>query len=55
MALLLGHCDLGLVSGILVPGAYLILFEVGIPNLVCGFILGWRSGAYHFGSILFRH
>ena len=26
-----------LVSGILVPGAYLILFEVGIPNLVCGF------------------
>ena len=25
-----------------------ILFEVGIPNLVCGFILGWRSGANHF-------
>ena len=25
-----------------------ILFEVGIPNLVCGCILGWRSVAYHF-------
>ena len=25
-----------------------ILFEVGIPNLVCGYILGWRSVAYHF-------
>ena len=23
-------------------------FEVGIPNLVCGYILGWRSVAYHF-------
>ena len=23
-------------------------FEVGIPNLVCGCILGWRSVAYHF-------
>ena len=30
-------------------GAYLpIFFEVGIPNLVCGCILGWRSVAYHF-------
>ena len=26
----------------------LIFFEVGIPNLVCGYILGWRSVAYHF-------
>ena len=26
-----------------------IFFEVGIPNLVCGCILGWRSVAYHFG------
>ena len=23
-------------------------FEVGIPNLMCGCILGWRSVAYHF-------
>ena len=23
-------------------------FEVGIPNLVCGYILGWWSVAYHF-------
>ena len=23
-------------------------FEVGIPNLVCGCILGWRNVAYHF-------
>ena len=25
-----------------------IFFEVGFPNLVCGYILGWRSVAYHF-------
>ena len=25
-----------------------IIFEVGIPNLVCGYILGWWSVAYHF-------
>ena len=25
-----------------------IFFEVGIPNLVCGYILGWRTVAYHF-------
>ena len=25
-----------------------IFFELGIPNLVCGYILGWRSVAYHF-------
>ena len=25
-----------------------IFFEVGIPNLVCGCILGWQSVAYHF-------
>ena len=29
-----------LVSRIIVSGAYLILFEVGISNLVCGCILG---------------
>ena len=27
-----------------------IFFEAGIPNLVCGCILGWRSVAYHFGA-----
>ena len=26
-----------------------IFFEVGIPNLVCGCILGWQSVAYYFG------
>ena len=25
-----------------------IFFEVGIPNLVSGYILGWHSVAYHF-------
>ena len=25
-----------------------IFFEVGIPNLVCGYILEWRNVAYHF-------
>ena len=25
-----------------VSGAYPIFFEVGIPNLVCGCILGWQ-------------
>ena len=25
-----------------------IFFEVGIPNLVCRYILGWGSVAYHF-------
>ena len=25
-----------------------IFFEVGIPNLMCGCILGWRSVTYHF-------
>ena len=25
-----------------------IFFEVGIPNLVCGCILGWRGVAHHF-------
>ena len=26
----------------------LIFFEVGIPNLMCGCILGWGSVAYNF-------
>ena len=37
----------GLVFGIIVFGAYLILFEIGIPNLVCGSILGWWSVVYY--------
>ena len=32
-----------LVLAIIVSGASLKLFEIGIPNLVCGFILGWSS------------
>ena len=28
-----------------------ILFDVGIPNLGWWFLLGWQSGAYHFGSL----
>ena len=36
-----------LVFRIIVSGAYLILFEVGISYLVCGCILGWQSVAYH--------
>ena len=47
-----GHCDLDLRPSFknycgqsLSP----IFFEVGIPNLVCEYILGWRSVAYHFG------
>ena len=32
-----------------VSGAYLLLlFKVGIPNLVCECILGWRSVQFHF-------
>ena len=23
-------------------------FKIGIPNVVCGYILGWRSVVYHF-------
>ena len=37
-----GHCDFDLQS------LFLTFFEVGIPNLVCGCILGWQSVAYHF-------
>ena len=25
-----------------------MLFELGIPNLVCDLILGWQSGMYRF-------
>ena len=34
-----------------VPSISPIFFDVGIPNLVCGYILGWGSVAYHFGSL----
>ena len=37
-----------LVFRIFMSGAYLISFEVGIPNLVCECILGWRSVPSHF-------
>ena len=37
-----------LVLIIIVSGAYYILFEVGIPNLVCGCNLGWQSVMYQF-------
>ena len=36
-----------LVLRIIVSGAYLILFEVGISNMVCGCILECRSVAYN--------
>ena len=45
-----GHCDLDLWPSFYnnrVRSISLILFEVGISNLVCGCILGWRSVAYH--------
>ena len=45
-----GHCDLDLVFRIIVSRAYALLFELGIPNLVCGCILGWQSAMYQFGG-----
>ena len=36
-----------LVLIIIVSGAYFLLFEIGIPNLVCECILGWLSVLYH--------
>ena len=39
-------CDL--VFRIIISGAYLLLFEVGIPNLVCECILKWRIVPFHF-------
>ena len=36
-----------LVLIIIVSGACLLLFERGIPNLVCECILGWWSVLYH--------
>ena len=37
-----------LVLRIIMCGTYLIFFQVGIPNLVCVCIMGWRSVTYHF-------
>ena len=37
-----------LIFRIIVSGAYLLLFEVGIPNLVCECILKWRIVPLHF-------
>ena len=45
-----GHCDLDLWPSFYnnrVRSISHTLFEVGISNLVCGCILGWRSVAYH--------
>ena len=55
---ILGHCDLDLWPSFLNNRVWIIspiLFDVGIPNLVCWFLLGWRSGAYHFESLLPWH
>ena len=46
-----GHCDLDLRPSFnynCVRSISLILFENGIPNLVCECILGWLSVLYHF-------
>ena len=45
-----GHCDVdsNLVFKIILYEAYLIFFEVGIPNLVYECILAWRCVTYHF-------
>ena len=45
-----GHCDLELTSfkNKDIRSIYLTLSKVGIPNLVCGCILVWRSVLYHF-------
>ena len=45
-----GHCDLDLCPSFnnnCVRSISLILFEKGIPNLVCECILGWLSVLYH--------
>ena len=47
----LGHCDLDLwpsFKNYCVRSTTLIFFELEIPNLVCGYILGWGSVAYQF-------
>ena len=49
-----GHCDLYLRHSFKnnrVWSISPILLAVGIPNLVCRFLMAWRSGAYQFGSL----
>ena len=41
-----------LVLRIFVFGAYLLFFEVGIPNLECICILGWWSLTFYFLAIV---
>ena len=56
--LFLGHCDLDLWPSFqewLCPEHTAISFDVGIPNLWWWFLLGWRSGAYHFESLWLWH
>ena len=46
----LGHCDLDLLPSFYnncVRSISLILFEIGIPILVCECILGWWSVLYY--------
>ena len=46
----LGHCDLDLwpsFNNNCVRSISLILFEIGITNLMCECILGWWSVLYH--------
>ena len=47
-----GHCDLkldsDLVFRIIISGTYLLLFEIGIPNLECKCILEWQIVLFHF-------
>ena len=42
-------CPLGLESSTQPLSHCAPSFEVGIPYLVCGFILGWQNRASHFG------
>ena len=42
----------GLSVALCVPCISPLFFEVGIPNLVCGCILGWRSVWFCFGVIV---
>ena len=49
--LFLSHCDIDLLPSFnnnCVRSISLLLFEIGIPNLVCECILGWLSVLYHF-------
>ena len=49
----LGHCEYDLWSSFqeLLCPEHISYIDVGIPNLGWWFLLGWRSGAYHFESL----